>query len=153
MSEWKIGDECWPSLSASGDTCGRIVGISEPTMSALVDFGCGGMGWWSLKYLRRAPMVRSAPEVTPADPLAVLIDGVTLRALIAAADLIGREDVDPFKFDYARWSDFTPAQRTAISVHRSAELRARIAAGPSADAAKWRKEQQPSVWLDCAEEL
>lgn len=77
--------------------------------------------------------------------LDVLIDGSPLRALVAAADLIDREDRTPFYF--------TSAQRAAISAYRSAELRARIADGPSADAAAWRKAQQPSLWLDCAEDL
>ena len=43
-----------------------------------------------------------------------------------------------------RWLPLTPAQRTAVSAHWSAELRARISNAPKPG---------PQVVLDCAEEL
>lgn len=161
---WKVGDECWATSPRAEDPAGEprrgvIAAIGPERISVRVSEHCvcyyydDTFDRLSRVAAQSMYQCRLIEKVPPSDPLDVLIDGSSLRELIAAADLIDREDIDPFEFDWAQWSDFSPAQRTAISAYRSAELRARIASGPSADAAAWRKSQQPQVWLDCAEEL
>lgn len=63
------------------------------------------------------------------DPLDQVIDGQTLRYLIATDESMQRSDEAVCR------RRFTPAQRAAVSAHRSAELRAKVEAKRKADAA------------------
>lgn len=68
------------------------------------------------------------PTVEPKpDPLAVVIDGMTLRALLSWDEMFRRGDAVPIT------RDFTPAQRAAISAHWSAELHAKVESKRKAD--------------------
>ncbi len=81
---------------------------------------------------------------TPADPLDIEYDGVTLRTLLVR-DANGRREVlgSP-----AIGGKFTTAQRAGVSAHWSARLRARVAESEAAD-----KAREVRVVLDCAEDL
>ncbi|HET9893264.1 MAG TPA: hypothetical protein VFQ42_22490 [Mycobacterium sp.] len=94
-------------------------------------------------------------RVAPPDPLDEVVDGTALRELLDQEEMRQRTERPRCQFE-----PFTAAQRAAVSAHRSTELRARVAAGPSADAERWREGQRrertkrgPRVVLDCAENL
>jgi len=78
-----------------------------------------------------AKALLEVPEVPAADPLDAVIDGVTLRALLAYDECDRRETMSTIV-----QRNHTPAQRAAVSAHWSAELRLRV----KADAAKERNQ-------------
>lgn len=92
---------------------------------------------------------RVNPDINapPPDPLDVEYDGVTLRQLLSH-DEMWRKEAWPDAWVAKGYNRPTPAQRAAVSAHRSAELRSKVEAGKRADAAR-----ATSVVLDCAEEL
>lgn len=100
-----------------------------------------------------------APPAPP-DPLDLVIDGVSLGNLLEVDEATCRDEGYTAK-PKQEWkpTTWTVAQRAAISYHRSAELRAKISAGESADAAEWRKQRNTErrichqVVLDCSEDL
>ena len=156
--EWKIGDECWATSPFSRYPAGepRFGVIAEVAAERIsVRFSDDCVSHYYDDTFHRLSRVAPPPvcevllieKVPPSDPLdAVISPGDTLRALLAVDRFNQREADDcPIRL--------TAIQRVAVSSHRSAEFRALVAAGPSVDAARWRKDQQPSVWLDCAEDM
>lgn len=89
------------------------------------------------------------------DPMDVEYDGRTLRDLLQGAENLRRaESVTPMTLPgWCGSSVYTPSQRAALSAHWSSELRKRIESGRSADREAWKRSQQPSILLDCAEDL
>lgn len=75
----------------------------------------------------------------PVDPLDVEYDGRSLRSLFRLDEHARRENV----IGQTARSSMTPLQRTAISAHWSAQLRARVALSAAQDAAR-----RPSVVVD-----
>lgn len=98
---------------------------------------CGERGCCDMTKHPGVPLDSTVPVGTcridePIDPLDVEYDGVTLRDLIAW-------DSDARHEGWAgtrQRKRSTPAQRAAVSAHRSAELRAKVQSGEAADKAR-----------------
>lgn len=122
----------WPMCQCKAERVGQISDYVQITISvdtagkSLEDFA--------------AEIVRQMHVSAHADPLDEVIDGFSLRTLLAI-DEEYRQDRGCSPYPPSR---FTPAQRLVVSAHWSAQLRAKIASAPKPG---------PQVVLDCAEEL
>ena len=104
--------EYWMAPGMSGHVCVICERFQHRNGNRTTD------AWWKQP---RALIESGGPFVV--DPLNVRIDGMTMRDLIAWDEEYRRE-LSPRP---VRW--FTPAQRSALSAHWSAELRSKITTG------------------------
>jgi hypothetical protein len=81
------------------------------------------------------------------DPLDAVVDGETLRNMLARAEQHAMEEHQT-RVGARSSALFTAPQREALSAHWSAELRRKVAASKAADDAR-----RPRVVLDCAEDM
>lgn len=149
---WKVGDECevqtHESLAWEAATVCRVdLTKAGPKVTVRLGSGIGYYIAGPSDIRRRLNAARLEPEMellvpeqwsddAPAEPLDAVIDGCTLRELLAM-DANSRKEIGG-----RHRANFNASHRAAVSAYRLAELSARIAAGPSPGAERWREEQR-----------